>query len=239
MDTRQTDPKSLIPVIAAPSPATRLTLAAGSPGFQQRMVLSLAARISPLCQCKVLHGKGSTSRPEDSVLAVLAPKNGDQCCKRRLFDWNAAGLRVLFREVKASSTSMWRSSPLWPERFAQPRRSKFSTDSAWKSTCCNNIPRKACLSLEILSQVNMAFTTASSRETPKSSLFTIRASWLAVSFPKSGRWLQVSKSSATFSSHAALRERKPCASWRTCRATLPSKEAMMPASIDFANFGKS
>ena len=146
------------------------------------------------------HGKGSTSRPEASILAVLAPKNGDQCWKRRLFDWKVAGLWILFREAKASSTSRCKSPPLRPERVARPRRSKFSIDSAWNCICCSSM-RKACPSLESLFQVKTALTTASSRETPKSSLSKIRASWLAISFPKSGCWLcwlQISNSSATY-----------------------------------------
>ena len=159
------------------------------------------------------------------MLAVLAPKSGDQCWKQYLLD----GLWILFREVSALSTSRCRSSPLGPERVVRPRRSKFSMESELKCTCCSNMPRKACPSLETLFQVKNAFTTASSRETPRSSLFKIRASWLAVSFPKSGCWLQVSNSSATLSSHAALKECSPCASCRTCgQHCCPSRHGCQP-----------
>ena len=83
-----------------------------------------------------------------------------------------------------------------------------------KSTCYNNIPRRAFLSLETLNHLKIPFNTASSRDTPKSDLFRSRASWLALSFTKSGCWLQISKSFATISSHASFRSSSSCASVR-------------------------
>ena len=145
------------------------------------------------------YGKGSTSRPEASML-VLAPfpwRPVLEAMPLRVFDWKVAGLWILFREAKASSTSRCKSPPLRPERVARPRRSKFSIESAWNCICCSSM-RKACPSLESLFQVKTVLTTASSRETPRSSLSKIRASWLAISFPKSGCWLQISNSSATY-----------------------------------------
>ena len=83
-----------------------------------------------------------------------------------------------------------------------------------KSTCYNNIPRRAFLSLETLNHLKIPFNTASSRDTSKLDLFRNRASWLALSFTKSGCWLQISKSFATISSHASFRSSSSCASVR-------------------------
>ena len=169
-------------------------------------------------------------------MLVLAPKNGDQCFSttplRLKPTWTAGSLSGLQSIINFSVEVITIRT-----RVALPRPSKFSIESAWKCTCCMSRPRKASLSLETLSQVNMPCSTTSSRDTPRSSLFKIRPSWLTLIFPKSGCWLQVSKSSATFSSQAALKEWRPCASWRTCRAALPlpSKEAQTPAPIVPAN----
>ena len=77
------------------SPASVRTHVEGSPGFQLRMRRSMvrAANSVSWCQHKEGVGKGSTSRPA----SVLAPKNGDQCFKQRLFDWKVPGLWVLPR----------------------------------------------------------------------------------------------------------------------------------------------
>ena len=92
-----------------------------------------------------------------------------------------------------SPRNCWRSAAL-PGRSGEVVRKK--------STCYNNIPRKAFLSLETLNH----WTT--------SDLFRSWASWLALSFTKSGCWLQISKSFATISSHASFRSSNWCASVR-------------------------
>ena len=162
------------------------------------------------------------------VLAELAPQNGDQCWRRRLFDWKVAGPLLLFR-VKASATSGGRHQE---KRLAKARQ---ILKRKWLEM--HMLQKYTQQGLSVLGDL-VAFTTASPWETPRSSLFKSQASWLALSFPKSGCWKQVSKSSATLSLQAALKEWRPCASCRTCRATLVSKEERMPASIALANFGK-
>ena len=239
MEKSQSVPRSLIPLTLAPSPTTRRTWVGGSPGFQHQMLhCTSMAYMAPSCQHNFSYGVGSTCCPG---ALVLAPKAGDQCCKQRLFGRKLSWLWVLLRHwgCKASWTSRCRWSPLRPGTGKRPRRSKFSTEIDLKSTSCRSIPSELSLSLEILSQLKMPFNTTSSRDTTKSSLFNIRASWIAPSFPKSGCWLQVSKSPATFFSHALLRAWRPCASCRTCRAELLFKQARRLSSIAPANFGKS
>ena len=166
------------------SPASVRTQVEGSPGFQLRMRRSMvcAANSVSWCQHKERVGKGSTSRPAHSV---LAPKNGDQCFKQRLFDWKVPGLWVLPREAKASWTSLWSSSLLRPEKRAvRPRQITLSTERDWICTCCSSMPRNARLSSETLIQVKIALTTASSREMARSSLVKSRASWQSLSWCK-------------------------------------------------------
>ena len=164
--------------------------------------------------------------------SVGAPKNGDQCFSMTPeTTWNLPGLRL----------SLWRSSPL-PELLCRRAEAKLAIlhrkCDRWKCTCCmsqkgfsvvgNLEPGKYALQHYLFPRHAQIFPFQNSPQLTNTDLPKV---WMLAAS------LKIRKATFTFSLQAALKEWRPCASWRTCRAALPlpSKEAQMHAPIVPAN----